>query len=76
MTTTTHLPVGATTIQVTGMTCGHCERAITAELTALTGVDAVDVDLSTGAVTLHASAPVAVVAVAAAVDEAGYTLTR
>ncbi len=74
MTTTTHLPVGATTIQVNGMTCGSCERAITAELTALTGVDTVDVDLRTGAVTLHASSPVAMADVATAVDEAGYTL--
>lgn len=72
----TYLPAGATTLRVNGMTCGHCERAITAEVTALPGVDGVAVDLPTGTVTVRTSAPVAVVDVAAAIDEAGYVLVR
>lgn len=60
------------TVTVTGMTCEHCVRAVREELTKLDGVQAVDVDLASGRVTLHSDAPLAAAAVAAAVDEAGY----
>ena len=62
------------TYQVTGMTCEHCARAVTEELTALAGVTGVTVDLvpgGTSAVTVSSEAPVAEQAVAAALDEAG-----
>ena len=59
---------------VTGMTCGHCAQAVTTELTALPGVDGVQVDLATGAVTVTSAAPLAEDDVRAAVDEAGYEL--
>lgn len=61
---------------VEGMTCGHCVAAVTAELTAVEGVSDVAVVLEGGAVTLTSEAPLDVEAVAAAVDEAGYTLVR
>ena len=64
----------STTYQVYGMTCGHCVSAVTAELSALTGVDTVDIDLATGRVTVVSTGPLADGDVAAAVDEAGYTL--
>src|SRR5215211_59699 len=35
---------------VTGMTCSHCERAVTGELSKLDGVTRVAVDLATGIV--------------------------
>jgi copper chaperone CopZ len=65
------------TLKVTGMTCEHCVRAVTTELSALPGVTSVQVDLQVGALT-----PVTVIsdteldptAVAAAIDEAGYQL--
>ena len=63
-----------TTYTVTGMTCGHCAQAVTGELGALPGVDAVQVDLGTGAVTVTSTAPLSTDAVKAAVDEAGYEL--
>jgi copper chaperone CopZ len=67
------------TYQVTGMTCEHCTRAVSEELTALDGVTGVSVDLvagGTSAVTVSSEAPVAEHAVAAALDEAGdYRLT-
>jgi copper chaperone CopZ len=66
--------VGTTTFQVYGMTCGHCRNAVTTEISSLAGVDSVAVDLPTGTVTVSASAPVARSDIAAAVDEAGYTL--
>lgn len=66
-----------TTLHVTGMTCGHCVKAVTEELTAVDGVRSVDVDLVTGgtsAVTVHSDGPVPADALRAAVDEAGYEL--
>lgn len=66
--------VGTTTFQVSGMTCAHCERAVTAEVGAIEGVSAVSVDLRSGKVTVSAERPVDRAAIAAAVDEAGYTL--
>lgn len=63
-----------TTFTVTGMTCGHCVQAVTDEITALEGVQNVDVELSSGAVTVVSQAVIAQDAVAAAVDEAGYAL--
>jgi len=62
------------TYTVTGMTCGHCVQAVTDELTALEGVQQVDVDLTSGAVTVVSDTPLTEEAVAAAVDEAGYAL--
>jgi copper chaperone len=62
------------TYQVSGMTCEHCVRAVTTELTALAGVTGVSVDLvpgGTSAVTVTSAAPLAEQAVAAALDEAG-----
>jgi copper chaperone CopZ len=62
------------TYTVTGMTCGHCVQAVTGELSGLPGVDAVQIDLATGAVTVTSAAPLADDAIRAAVDEAGYEL--
>ena len=59
---------------VTGMTCGHCVAAVTEEVSAVPGVTAVDVDLASGRVTVTADAEPDPAALAAAVDEAGYTL--
>lgn len=60
------------TFQVRGMTCGHCISAVTAELDKLGGVAEVHVDLSSGKVTVDSDKPLDAVAVAAAIDEAGY----
>ena len=68
------------TYQVTGMTCDHCVRAVSAELTGLAGVSGVRIDLvpdGTSAVTVTSDKPLAERAVAAALDEAGdYRLVR
>jgi copper ion binding protein len=63
-----------TTYTVTGMTCGHCVSSVSAEVGALPGVNEVDVDLATGAVTVTSEQPLQLDAVRAAVDEAGYQL--
>ena len=62
------------TYTVSGMTCSHCVQAVTSEISELPGVDTVQVDLSTGAVTVISAAPLSADAVRAAVDEAGYEL--
>ena len=66
--------IGATTFQVTGMTCSHCQRAVTEEISRIPGIQGVAVDLATGSVTVTATQPVDRTDVALAVDEAGYTL--
>ncbi|MFJ9075516.1 heavy-metal-associated domain-containing protein [Streptomyces sp. NPDC102278] len=63
-----------TVYRVTGMTCGHCEGAVTGELTALPGVASVKAVAATGEVTVISTAPLDEDAVRAAVDEAGYEL--
>ncbi|AGZ39105.1 heavy-metal-associated domain-containing protein [Actinoplanes friuliensis] len=67
------MPV-TSTYTVSGMTCSHCVQAVTSEISGLPGVDAVQVDLATGAVTVTSEALLAEDAVRAAVDEAGYEL--
>jgi copper chaperone CopZ len=59
---------------VTGMTCGHCVKAVTEEVSAIAGVESVEVDLETGAVTVAAATDPTREQMAAAVDEAGYAL--
>jgi copper chaperone CopZ len=66
--------VGTTTFRVSGMTCCHCERAVTREISQVRGVDHVTVDLPSGTVTVVVAEPVDRSDIAAAVDEAGYTL--
>jgi copper chaperone len=63
------------TFQVTGMSCEHCVDAVTAEVSQLAGVTAVDVDLAAGSVTVTSAQPLSADAMAAAIDEAGYQLT-
>jgi copper chaperone len=62
------------TYTVAGMTCGHCVRAVTEEVTAIPGVTDVQVDLASGVVTVTSETPVDQSAVKAAADEAGYDL--
>ena len=62
------------TYLVTGMTCGHCVAAVTAELTALDGVQDVSVQLDpegASTVMVSAASPLTDEQVAAALDEAG-----
>ncbi|GIG41276.1 heavy-metal-associated domain-containing protein [Cellulomonas phragmiteti] len=70
--------MSTTTFRVDGMTCGHCVRAVTEELSALPGVTGVDVELVTGGsspVTVTSGAPLESTDIEAAVVEAGYAVT-
>ena len=59
------------TYKVPGMSCGHCEHAVSSELSKVEGVDSVDVDLDTKLVVVHGS-DLEDSALRAAIDEAGY----
>ena len=62
------------TYHVVGMTCQHCVHAVTTEVSRLSGVQAVRVELGSGTVAVDSDAPLALDEVRAAVDEAGYQL--
>lgn len=64
-------------VLVEGMTCAHCVRSVTDELSAVDGVESVAVDLHANAisrVTISSSGPIDPASIRAAVEEAGYTL--
>jgi copper chaperone CopZ len=63
-----------TTINVSGMTCGHCVSAVTIELALLPSVTEVDVNLESGQVTITSDAALEQAQLATAIDEAGYEL--
>jgi copper chaperone CopZ len=75
MTAQTETPETVTTVyKVTGMSCGHCEGSVSAEISELPGVSSVQAVASTGEVTVTSAAPLDEEAVRAAVDEAGFEL--
>jgi copper chaperone len=62
------------TYHVSGMTCGHCVSAVSKELSALSGVSDVSVNLETGEVRVASEAPLDEGHVRDAIVEAGYAL--
>ncbi|MFJ3770393.1 heavy-metal-associated domain-containing protein [Streptomyces sp. NPDC090075] len=60
--------------QVAGMSCGHCEGSVSAELSRLPGVSSVAAVAASGEVTVVSEAALDEEAVRAAVDEAGFEL--
>lgn len=62
-----------TTYKVAGMTCGHCELSVQEEIGEIDGVTSVKADHTTGDVVVEGEGYTDD-AVAAAVQEAGYTL--
>ncbi|MFH9350760.1 heavy-metal-associated domain-containing protein [Kitasatospora sp. NPDC017646] len=63
-----------TVLAVDGMSCGHCERTVSAGLAALPGVTAVVAHAPSGRVTVASVRPLETEAVRSAVDGAGFTL--
>lgn len=57
---------------VPGMTCGHCTRSVTDEVSKIDGVTGVTVDLDDKSVVVESTTPVAWDDLVAAVDEAGF----
>ena len=62
-----------TTYDVQGMTCGHCVRSVTEEISEVQGVSSVDVDLEKGTAVVTGEADPE--AVRSAVTGAGYEVT-
>ncbi len=63
----------ATTIKVTGMTCGHCVASVTKALQKVPGVESADVSLDKAQAIVKGSADA--LALIAAVKEEGYEAT-
>ncbi|HOX14609.1 MAG TPA: heavy-metal-associated domain-containing protein [Smithellaceae bacterium] len=61
-------------IRITGMSCQHCVMAVTKALSALDGIQNVQVDLKTGVATYEEIKPVDAKVVAAAIQKAGYNV--
>jgi len=59
---------------VAGMTCGHCEQAVTTALQALPSVQGVIVNLERGEVTVTSNRAIDHAAIGAAIAEAGYQM--
>ena len=62
--------------QVTGMSCSHCEHAVSSEVGHVPGVQNVEVSAATGRMVVTSNAPVVDAQVLAAVEEAGYRAVR
>ncbi len=67
------------TLDIKGLTCGHCVAAVTRELEAVDGVDSVAVNLvpdedAISTATVTTSSDVSETQLRSAVDEAGYDL--
>lgn len=71
MTGTPRTFVGTTAFRVEGLTCARCVAAVTTSITAVPGVGAVDVDPTTGMVTVSATGPVDRADVVTALARAG-----
>jgi len=65
------LRVHTLTYKVPGVSCAHCQSAITAEVSEVAGVASVAVDLDRKLVTVTGD-PLDEAAIVAAIDEAGY----
>ncbi len=61
-------------LNVTGMSCMHCQNAVVKALKAVNGVDEVFVDLNTGKVTVECQPSVKSRQLVDAIAEAGYTV--
>lgn len=61
------------TYTVSGMTCGHCAQAVKEEISALAGIEGVEVDVAAGTVSVS-GAGFTDTAISEAVEEAGYTV--
>ena len=65
-----------TTFLVPGMTCGHCKGAVTDELSKISGVTTVDVDLDTKKVIFESDVAVEWQIIVEAIDEAGFEAVK
>jgi len=60
---------------VSGMHCHHCVSSVTEEVSAVSGVTDVKVDLDSGQLIVISDTDIPLESIETAVDEAGYSLT-
>jgi copper chaperone CopZ len=60
---------------VSGMHCHHCVSSVTEEVSAVSGVTDVKVDLDSGQLIVISDTDIPIESIETAVDEAGYSLT-
>ena len=58
---------------VTGMSCGHCEKSVVEEVSKLAGVTSAEASAATGTLKITSESELNDSEVLAAVEEAGYT---
>ncbi|MDV8021782.1 heavy-metal-associated domain-containing protein [Rhodococcus sp. IEGM 1330] len=63
-----------TTYSVEGMTCAHCAASVREEVSEISGVTGVDVDIDAGSVVVSSDSELDTAAVDAAIVEAGYRI--
>lgn len=66
------MSANTTSYAVVGMSCDHCVRAVTAEVSKVAGVAGVEIELASGTLTVASDGAVDDDAVKAAVAAAGY----
>lgn len=66
--------MSTSTYKVSGMTCGGCAGKVKTEIGKVAGVSEVDVDLTTGQVTVTSAGPLDDAAIQGVVEEIGYEL--
>lgn len=59
---------------VQGMTCDHCVGSVTAEVTKISGITDISVDVAAGRLTVSSDEPISDAAIVEAVEEAGYQI--
>lgn len=62
------------TIFVSGMTCDHCKNAVTKELSKLSEVKKVEIDLTSGKIDIDTNTEIERARLEEAITEAGYEL--
>ncbi|WP_309072439.1 heavy-metal-associated domain-containing protein [Arthrobacter sp.] len=69
--------MSTTTVSISGMTCGHCVDSVTEEISAIEGVQNVEVDLNKGGIstaTVTSERDIEPEQIGEAVAEAGYVV--
>ncbi|WP_280506626.1 heavy-metal-associated domain-containing protein [Nocardia farcinica] len=64
------------TYVVSGMSCGSCVGKVSAGLEKLSGIDDVDIDLTSGAVTVTGASAADAALIQASVENLGYELVQ
>jgi copper chaperone len=69
--------VDRVTLKVEGMSCGHCVKSIENSVSAISGVDKVDVQLDSGTVNVEFNKDVVVIEqITSTIEDQGYTIGK